>query len=364
MRLWRLLAALRVRRRRRRDRGAARRHGHRPLVPRQAAQHRRAWSSALAGASRSTPDAAAPRQAPRLLRRADRAACCQRPTASADAASATCAASGASCRSTRWSTPAPPSSRPRRRTSTAPTSRRTRPRRCPARRRSCSARGPIRIGQGIEFDYCSVHAAQALRAAGVTQHHDQLQPRDGQHRLRHVRPALLRAARRGERAARFWRTRARRAGESERWTNAVRRVLPPVVAQFGGQTAINLAEPLDRAGAPILGTSASTASTWPRIAGASTRCWNSSASRSRPARPCAPSTRRSRRPQRDRLSGAGAPVLRARRARDGDRPHAGDAGALCRARRGAVRRAPGPDRQVPRRARGRGRRDLRRRRTC
>src|ERR1700726_4025589 len=27
--------------------------------------------------------------------------------------------------------------------------------------------GPIRIGQGIEFDYCSVHAAWALRDAGV-----------------------------------------------------------------------------------------------------------------------------------------------------------------------------------------------------
>src|SRR5207302_9659039 len=27
--------------------------------------------------------------------------------------------------------------------------------------------GPIRIGQGIEFDYCSVHAAWALRSAGV-----------------------------------------------------------------------------------------------------------------------------------------------------------------------------------------------------
>ncbi|NLC53564.1 MAG: carbamoyl-phosphate synthase large subunit [Firmicutes bacterium] len=27
--------------------------------------------------------------------------------------------------------------------------------------------GPIRIGQGIEFDYCSVHAVQALRRAGV-----------------------------------------------------------------------------------------------------------------------------------------------------------------------------------------------------
>src|SRR5665213_2521890 len=27
--------------------------------------------------------------------------------------------------------------------------------------------GPIRIGQGIEFDYCSVHAAWSLRKAGV-----------------------------------------------------------------------------------------------------------------------------------------------------------------------------------------------------
>lgn len=26
--------------------------------------------------------------------------------------------------------------------------------------------GPIRIGQGIEFDYCSVHASWALRGAG------------------------------------------------------------------------------------------------------------------------------------------------------------------------------------------------------
>ena len=27
--------------------------------------------------------------------------------------------------------------------------------------------GPIRIGQGIEFDYCSVHAAWALQEEGV-----------------------------------------------------------------------------------------------------------------------------------------------------------------------------------------------------
>ena len=30
--------------------------------------------------------------------------------------------------------------------------------------------GPIRIGQGIEFDYCTVHAVQALRDEGVEVH--------------------------------------------------------------------------------------------------------------------------------------------------------------------------------------------------
>ncbi len=28
--------------------------------------------------------------------------------------------------------------------------------------------GPIRIGQGIEFDYCSVHSVQALKEEGVS----------------------------------------------------------------------------------------------------------------------------------------------------------------------------------------------------
>jgi carbamoyl-phosphate synthase large subunit len=44
--------------------------------------------------------------------------------------------------------------------------------------------GPNRIGQGIEFDYCCVHAVQEMR---------ELQPGDRLHRLRHVRSALLRA---------------------------------------------------------------------------------------------------------------------------------------------------------------------------
>ena len=54
--------------------------------------------------------------------------------------------------------------------------------------------GPNRIGQGIEFDYCCVHAAQTVARAGARRDHDQLQPGDGLDRLRHLRPAVLRAA--------------------------------------------------------------------------------------------------------------------------------------------------------------------------
>ena len=54
--------------------------------------------------------------------------------------------------------------------------------------------GPNRIGQGIEFDYSCVHAALALRDGRVRDRHGELQPGDGVHRLRHLRPAVLRAA--------------------------------------------------------------------------------------------------------------------------------------------------------------------------
>ncbi len=57
--------------------------------------------------------------------------------------------------------------------------------------------GPIRIGQGIEFDYCSVHAVWALEEAGYQRVNRQLEPGDGIDRLRHERPPLFRAAGRG-----------------------------------------------------------------------------------------------------------------------------------------------------------------------
>ena len=54
--------------------------------------------------------------------------------------------------------------------------------------------GPIRIGQGIEFDYCSVHAAWALQEEGIQSVMAKLEPGDGFDRLRHKRQAVLRAA--------------------------------------------------------------------------------------------------------------------------------------------------------------------------
>ncbi len=98
--------------------------------------------------------------------------------------------------------------------------------------------GPIRIGQGIEFDYCSVHAAWALRDAGQAAVMINSNPEtvstdfDTSDRL-YFEPLDQRAV--SDVIA------AENAGG--------------VVVQFGGQTAINLADPLAAAGAPILGSS-------------------------------------------------------------------------------------------------------------
>jgi carbamoyl-phosphate synthase large subunit len=98
--------------------------------------------------------------------------------------------------------------------------------------------GPIRIGQGIEFDYCSVHAAWALREAGVRAVMANSNPEtvstdfDTSDRL-YFEPLDLEAA---EAIAR-----------NEEVAGAV--------VQFGGQTAINLADPLAGAGVPVFGSS-------------------------------------------------------------------------------------------------------------
>ncbi len=110
--------------------------------------------------------------------------------------------------------------------------------------------GPIRIGQGIEFDYCSVHAAWALNKAGYRSIMANSNPEtvstdfDTSDRLyfepldeESIRDILENEA--GDDAE----------GGGE---------MPPSIVQFGGQTAINLAGPLHNAAAPIIGSSSET----------------------------------------------------------------------------------------------------------
>ncbi len=108
--------------------------------------------------------------------------------------------------------------------------------------------GPIRIGQGIEFDYASVHASWALRDAGYQAVMVNSNPEtvstdfDTSDRLyfepldeEAVRDILENEAGNG----------AEGGGEA-----------PPCIVQFGGQTAVNLASPLHAAAMPIIGSSA------------------------------------------------------------------------------------------------------------
>ena len=108
--------------------------------------------------------------------------------------------------------------------------------------------GPIRIGQGIEFDYCSVHAAWALQDQGVKSIMVNSNPEtvstdfDTSDRL-YFEPLDEESL--------------RDIVESETSvTEGNELAVPPSMVQFGGQTAINLSQSLDRVGLPILGSTA------------------------------------------------------------------------------------------------------------
>jgi len=97
--------------------------------------------------------------------------------------------------------------------------------------------GPNRIGQGIEFDYCCVHAALALRDDGYETIMVNCNPEtvstdyDTSDRL-YFEPLTL-----------------------EDVLEIVHREQPHgVIVQFGGQTPLKLARPLEAAGVPIIGT--------------------------------------------------------------------------------------------------------------
>ena len=108
--------------------------------------------------------------------------------------------------------------------------------------------GPIRIGQGIEFDYCSVHSAWALQQSNIKSIMVNSNPEtvstdfDTSDRLyfealdeESIRDIL--------------------ENESDDSGGADK---PPSIVQFGGQTAINLALPLANSRMPIVGSSAET----------------------------------------------------------------------------------------------------------
>ncbi|MFC1983694.1 carbamoyl-phosphate synthase large subunit [Chloroflexota bacterium] len=104
--------------------------------------------------------------------------------------------------------------------------------------------GPIRIGQGIEFDYCSVHSAWALQESGfqsiMVNSNPETVSTDFDTSDRLYFEALDEES-----------LRDILENEDESSGNAP----PPSIVQFGGQTAINLAEPLFRSGMPLIGSS-------------------------------------------------------------------------------------------------------------
>ena len=98
--------------------------------------------------------------------------------------------------------------------------------------------GPNRIGQGIEFDYCCVHAAQSLKKLGFETIIVNCNPEtvstdyDTSDKL-YFEPLTL-----------------------EDVLSIYKKEKPVgVIAQFGGQTPLNLAESLEKNGVKILGTS-------------------------------------------------------------------------------------------------------------
>ncbi|WP_155286286.1 carbamoyl-phosphate synthase large subunit [Lacticaseibacillus zhaodongensis] len=97
--------------------------------------------------------------------------------------------------------------------------------------------GPIRIGQGVEFDYATVHAAESIRKAGyaaiiINSNPETVSTDFSVSDKLYFEPLTF-----------------------EDVMNVIELEHPVgVVVQFGGQTAINLAAPLAAAGVKILGT--------------------------------------------------------------------------------------------------------------
>lgn len=98
--------------------------------------------------------------------------------------------------------------------------------------------GPIRIGQGIEFDYCSVHASWALRKAGhkaivINNNPETVSTDFDTSDALYFEPLTV-----------------------DDVMEVIEKEKPEgVICQFGGQTAINLATPMAKRGIRIIGSS-------------------------------------------------------------------------------------------------------------
>ncbi|MFB6069797.1 MAG: carbamoyl-phosphate synthase large subunit [Halanaeroarchaeum sp.] len=88
--------------------------------------------------------------------------------------------------------------------------------------------GPIRIGQGVEFDYCTVHAVRALREDGVDAH------------IVNNNPETVSTDYDTSDGLFFEPITAEEVADVIETTNA-----DGVMVQFGGQTSVNVGEPLE-----------------------------------------------------------------------------------------------------------------------
>ena len=102
--------------------------------------------------------------------------------------------------------------------------------------------GPIRIGQGVEFDYSTVHAIWSIREAGyeaiiINNNPETVSTDYTTSDKLYFEPLMV-----------------------EDVMNVIHLEKPKaIVVSLGGQTAINLAEPLAQVGGPLIGTDTSTA---------------------------------------------------------------------------------------------------------
>ncbi len=185
-----------------------------------------------------------------------------------------------------------------------------------ARRSSSSAAARTASARASSSTIAAVHAGFALTRGGLRDDHGQLQPGDRLDRLRHLRPALFRAADRRRRA----RDPASRAGER----HAARASSSSSAARRRSSSPTRSKRPASRSSAPR-----PTPSTSPRTASASSSLLDKLGLKQPEngiARIAERGARRS--PSEIGYPARDPPVLRARRPRDGDRPRRRPARAL------------------------------------